>query len=383
VGLSGKLKPNARKKSYNDFVAMPDGVLFSTDVAARGVDIADIHWIVNYDAPADDQDFIHRIGRTARMGRSGNALTFLMPNEEAFLPFLQNNKNITMEKYEAKSLIETSADELNEMVRQLALGDRKYMEQGVRAFVSYIRAYRTHKCSGIFNFDELKIGPLARGMGIPYLPKMKDFRSSKVDFTPPDYNPDGVAFKDPEKEAKRQQILSNLKAQREQKKAERDANRKAKEEAPPKRRRKRIHEEMKKEWEELADDIRFHKKLKKGKITKQELDELLGEHIQDEYFQASGGKQKDNAENPPKVKKKSAGGKKKAMLPHLNKVGDNPDISNSPKEKKRKVEEQRRKLEIMLMFQNLPKKKRRKVEEEQRKVMFQSLKKTRRKKKEE
>ena len=53
------------------FVASHDaaaGALFCTDVAARGLDIPDVHWIVQHDAPQDPAAFVHRVGRTARMG---------------------------------------------------------------------------------------------------------------------------------------------------------------------------------------------------------------------------------------------------------------------------------------------------------------------------
>ena len=52
-------------------------VLVCTDVAARGIDIPDVDWIVQYDPPTDPDFYVHRVGRTARAGRSGSALLFL------------------------------------------------------------------------------------------------------------------------------------------------------------------------------------------------------------------------------------------------------------------------------------------------------------------
>jgi hypothetical protein len=65
------------------------GVLLCTDVAARGLDIPDVAWIVQFDPPQDPDVFVHRVGRTARMGRSGSALAFLLPHEAAYVEFLR------------------------------------------------------------------------------------------------------------------------------------------------------------------------------------------------------------------------------------------------------------------------------------------------------
>lgn len=57
------------------------GCLLCTDVAARGLDIPDVDWIVQLDPPQSPDAFVHRVGRTARMGRIGHALVFLMPDD--------------------------------------------------------------------------------------------------------------------------------------------------------------------------------------------------------------------------------------------------------------------------------------------------------------
>ena len=59
--------------------------LVATDVAARGIDVDDIEVVVNYDLPYVPEDYVHRIGRTARAGRDGVAVSFCSPAEKAFL----------------------------------------------------------------------------------------------------------------------------------------------------------------------------------------------------------------------------------------------------------------------------------------------------------
>ncbi|KAH8605381.1 DEAD DEAH box helicase Type III restriction enzyme res subunit Helicase conserved C terminal domain [Trypanosoma vivax] len=66
------------------------GVLFCTDVAARGLDMPNVDWIVHYDPPPDAPCYVHRIGRTARIGNVGDSLLFLMPHEAGYAPYLSN-----------------------------------------------------------------------------------------------------------------------------------------------------------------------------------------------------------------------------------------------------------------------------------------------------
>ena len=85
LSLHGKVPHSHRASIYAKYTASPSAVLFTTDVAARGLDIPDVQWIVQYDPPQDPNAFVHRIGRTARMGREGSALVFLAPHEDTYV----------------------------------------------------------------------------------------------------------------------------------------------------------------------------------------------------------------------------------------------------------------------------------------------------------
>ena len=69
--LHGRMVQKRRTLTYDSFVAASAGVLVCTDVAARGVDVPDVAWIVQFHPPQDPDFFVHRVGRTARAGRSG------------------------------------------------------------------------------------------------------------------------------------------------------------------------------------------------------------------------------------------------------------------------------------------------------------------------
>jgi len=90
LDLHGKQKQQKRTNTFFEFCNATHGTLICTDVAARGLDIPAVDWIVQFDPPDDPRDYIHRVGRTARgaTGR-GKSLMFLQPNEVGFLQHLK------------------------------------------------------------------------------------------------------------------------------------------------------------------------------------------------------------------------------------------------------------------------------------------------------
>lgn len=86
----GKQKQTKRTTTFFQFCNAETGILLCTDVAARGLDIPAVDWIVQYDPPDDPKEYIHRVGRTARgEGGKGHALLILRPEELGFLRYLK------------------------------------------------------------------------------------------------------------------------------------------------------------------------------------------------------------------------------------------------------------------------------------------------------
>jgi len=83
VALHGDMTQNARDRALGRFRDGKVRTLIATDVAARGLDLADITHVINFDPPADDTSYVHRVGRTGRAGRSGNGITFVLPEQQA------------------------------------------------------------------------------------------------------------------------------------------------------------------------------------------------------------------------------------------------------------------------------------------------------------
>ncbi|MBI4133067.1 C-terminal helicase domain-containing protein, partial [Candidatus Uhrbacteria bacterium] len=72
-----------RREALEGFKSGKYRVLVATDIAARGIDVMGIEVVVNFDLPAQPEDYVHRIGRTARAGRAGKAISFATPDEQS------------------------------------------------------------------------------------------------------------------------------------------------------------------------------------------------------------------------------------------------------------------------------------------------------------
>ncbi len=83
VALHGDLNQNQRERALKKFESGKASTLVATDVAARGLDLADITHVINFDPPAEHAGYVHRVGRTGRAGRGGVGVTLVMPEQQA------------------------------------------------------------------------------------------------------------------------------------------------------------------------------------------------------------------------------------------------------------------------------------------------------------
>jgi ATP-dependent RNA helicase DeaD len=98
----GDLDQKKREKIMADFRAEKIHVLIATNVMSRGIDVKGISHIINYDLPQDIESYVHRIGRTGRMGKDGKALSFVTPDQGGMLTDIENmiNKLIDVDHME-------------------------------------------------------------------------------------------------------------------------------------------------------------------------------------------------------------------------------------------------------------------------------------------
>ena len=144
-GLHGEMPQDQRTKTFRDFkssgtaaAAAASGddedsprqssVLFCTDVGARGLDVADVSWIVQFHPPGPPEDYVHRVGRCARAGSSGNALLFLTPTETGYVNHLREKADIPALE-ELPLLKVLSKGLLPGAKRYLAAGGKKDVEK--------------------------------------------------------------------------------------------------------------------------------------------------------------------------------------------------------------------------------------------------------------
>ncbi len=80
-GISSDLPQDKREEVLRQFAARQVNILVATDVLSRGIDVKDINMVINFDIPNDAEDYVHRVGRTARVDAKGEAITFITPRD--------------------------------------------------------------------------------------------------------------------------------------------------------------------------------------------------------------------------------------------------------------------------------------------------------------
>src|SRR5688572_3851261 len=113
VAIHGNKSQAQRQKALRDFKAGKARVLVATDVAARGLDIPDLPLVINYDLPMVAEDYIHRIGRTGRNGASGEALSFVAPEEGGLLRQIQRMLKADVELVVVEGFAPSRAIQMN------------------------------------------------------------------------------------------------------------------------------------------------------------------------------------------------------------------------------------------------------------------------------
>lgn len=196
--LHGSLVQPLRTATLSAFTRSPHPcILLCTDVASRGLDLPNIDLVIEYDPPFSSDDHLHRVGRTARAGREGRAVIFLMPGgEEGYVNVLKRGYRDGM----GRGLVRNEADEALKKAFGADVGDasvkaggdvagRKWEERATewqldverwviedksagdmarRAFVSHVRAYATHvaKERDMFDVKGLHLGHLAKAFAL-------------------------------------------------------------------------------------------------------------------------------------------------------------------------------------------------------------------------
>uniref|UniRef100_A0A8C6L492 ATP-dependent RNA helicase n=1 Tax=Nothobranchius furzeri TaxID=105023 RepID=A0A8C6L492_NOTFU len=167
MAIHGKQKQTKRTTTFFQFCNADSGILLCTDVAARGLDIPEVDWIVQYDPPDDPKEYIHRVGRTARgVNGRGHALLILRPEELGFLRFLKQAK-VPLSEFEFSwSKISDIQSQLEKLIEK-----NYYLHKSAQeAYKSYVRAYDSHSLKQIYSVNTLNLPMVALSFGFKVPP---------------------------------------------------------------------------------------------------------------------------------------------------------------------------------------------------------------------
>lgn len=166
--LQGKQKQQKRTNTFFEFINAPAGILLCTDVAARGLDIPKVDWIIQFDPPDDPRDYIHRVGRTARAGKSGKSLLFLLPSELGFLRFLKVAK-VPLNEYQFP---QKKVADVQKQLESL-ISKNHYLNTSARdGYRSYLQAYASYSLKKIFDVNKLDLAKVGKAFGFAVPPKV-------------------------------------------------------------------------------------------------------------------------------------------------------------------------------------------------------------------
>lgn len=201
--LHGNLTQKERAETFFAFGKSEKGVLLCTDVAARGLDFPTVSEIVQYDPAGEAEDYVHRVGRTARLGKKGEALLFLQPAEGDYIHELNRHKVMVQEqnliplldtipigrrqkkgKNEPEVLPENHFGALALHTRLESFIARNVILRHLAtdSFRSFVRAYAVHKgnLKKIFHPKRLHFGHVAKSFGLTDAPSLLGQSSTKL-----------------------------------------------------------------------------------------------------------------------------------------------------------------------------------------------------------
>ncbi|XP_061115866.1 probable ATP-dependent RNA helicase DDX31 [Conger conger] len=198
--LHGNMAQEERTEVFQEFSQAKTGILLCTDVAARGLDLPQVTWIIQYTPPVSAAEYVHRVGRTARIGTRGNSLLFLTPSETTYLNVLANHNigmsEMVMEDILANLMLDDrfkgrgkwdnkrSSGALQQEIRERATvlqtdfenvvhANKDSVQTAKKALQSFLRAYTTYPTSvkHVFHIRHLHLGHAAKSFGLRDAPQ--------------------------------------------------------------------------------------------------------------------------------------------------------------------------------------------------------------------
>ncbi|XP_044757250.1 probable ATP-dependent RNA helicase CG8611 [Coccinella septempunctata] len=181
--LHGSMEQARRKTEFLGFKKADKGILLCTDVAARGIDVPEADFVIQYTGPQTDEDYIHRVGRTGRANHAGTALIFLTHDEQDYVTHLQKHKVFLKERDPTEfsshlcNLMEEPEHEkaalsLQRRFEEAIANHKDLYKMACFAYSSWSRFYNSYpaKLRQIFNFQKVNLGHYVTSFAIKDTP---------------------------------------------------------------------------------------------------------------------------------------------------------------------------------------------------------------------
>ncbi|XP_078179178.1 P-loop containing nucleoside triphosphate hydrolases superfamily protein [Carex rostrata] len=194
--LHGNMKQEDRAKAFQGFKTEKSALLLSTDVAARGLDFPRVRCILQYDSPGEASEYVHRVGRTARLGEKGEALLFLQPIESGYLRDLELH-GVSLKEFPLEKVLDSfplsrqgiknsykkqpvSLDMhpwilfLERALESFVSSEPSMRKLARDAFCSWVGGYTAHRgdLKKIFVVKKLHLGHVAKSFGLKEQPSL-------------------------------------------------------------------------------------------------------------------------------------------------------------------------------------------------------------------
>ncbi|XP_062575226.1 probable ATP-dependent RNA helicase DDX10 [Saccostrea cucullata] len=205
LALHGAMNQLKRVDMYNQFCRKQNAVLFATDIAARGLDIPEVNWVIQLDCPENANTYIHRVGRTARYHKDGEALLVLLPSEEEGMIAQLEEKKIPINKIRINPKKLWS---IQTKLESLLASDPALKETAQRAFLGYLRSVFLMSNKKVFDVHKLDTEKFSSSLGLAIPPRIRFLKREEK--------------RQAEKEAQKKDSLAKLKRTAEEEEDEED-----------------------------------------------------------------------------------------------------------------------------------------------------------------
>jgi len=165
--LTGRMKQSKRLMIYYNFCRYQRMVLLATDVAGRGLDFRQLHWVLQMDCPQNVTQYIHRVGRAARYIATGRALIFLRPCEKSYMLEQFKTYKIPIKYARIKNYTNVLRS-----VQVLITKSHDLKTMGQQAFVSLVKYWSNRKQQELCKALRINLVELASSLGVTYMNPM-------------------------------------------------------------------------------------------------------------------------------------------------------------------------------------------------------------------